>query len=48
MSDKIKTNETDDIIIYWDSSKCQHAAECVHGAGHVFNTKLRESVRSFL
>ncbi len=43
--DKIKTYETDEIVIYWDPDKCQHAAECVHGAPAVFDTEKQPWVQ---
>ena len=38
---KIKTYETDEIIVYWNAELCQHAAECVKGLPEVFEVGRR-------
>lgn len=27
--------ENNDITVFWDSEKCRHAKECVHGASRI-------------
>ena len=29
--------ENDDIVIFWNSEKCFHAKQCVHGSPRTFN-----------
>ena len=41
MKETVKEYSNDDITVVWDSSKCQHAAECVKNSPNVFNPKLR-------
>lgn len=36
-----KTYENDEIVVFWDPSKCQHAGECVKGAPLVFDPNKR-------
>ncbi|MBR5116288.1 MAG: (4Fe-4S)-binding protein [Lachnospiraceae bacterium] len=33
--------ENEDISIFWDSDKCRHAKECVHGSPGAFNVNRR-------
>ena len=33
--------ENDDIVIFWNSEMCQHAAECVKGSPETFNPMQR-------
>ncbi len=33
--------ETNDITVFWDSDKCHHAKECVHGAPQAFDRNKR-------
>lgn len=36
--------ENNDIVVFWDSEKCQHAAECVKGSPKTFNPMNRSWV----
>ena len=33
--------ENNDITVFWDSEKCRHAKECVHGAPQAFDRNKR-------
>ena len=33
--------ENNDIVVFWNSEKCQHAAECVKGSPKTFNPMQR-------
>ncbi len=36
-----RTYETDELIVYWDSSICEHAGMCVRGLPKVFEVGRR-------
>ncbi|MDH3271658.1 MAG: (4Fe-4S)-binding protein [Gemmatimonadota bacterium] len=38
---KQRSYESDDITVYFDGSRCIHAARCVHGLPTVFNAEAR-------
>jgi uncharacterized Fe-S cluster protein YjdI len=41
MKEGTKAYSNGEITIVWDSSKCQHAAECVRNSPHTFKPKER-------
>ena len=32
-----RTYENEDLVVFWNSEKCRHAKECVHGSPDTFN-----------
>lgn len=41
MARKIRSYESEDLIVEYDAKRCIHAEECVHGLPDVFNATLR-------
>lgn len=41
MARKIRTYESDDLVVEYDVKRCIHAAECVHGLPDVFDPERR-------
>ncbi len=40
-----RTYETDDVVIYWDSSRCIHTGRCLRALPEVFDTSKRPWVQ---
>jgi len=40
-----KDYEGDGIVVHWDSARCIHSAECIHGLPDVFDVRRRPWVR---
>jgi uncharacterized Fe-S cluster protein YjdI len=41
MKRKLRSYESEDLIVEFDVKHCIHAEECVHGLPDVFNANLR-------